>query len=144
MLSDASITFLPDPEGEPAATLSFLLSAAQASAVDHAVSDLLRVRYRDQVAETAEDVLAARCATVLADQVAALVAAALGGALRVQAEQAAFLSAAADRVVAAGAEDSYQSPEMRERVGLLGKLAEPLRDGVVALRPARPPALISA
>ena len=59
------------------------------------------------------------------------------------AEQAAFLSAAADRVVAAGAEEAYQSPEMRERVGLLGELAEMLRDGLIALRTARPPALIS-
>lgn len=144
MLTDAGITFLPGPGGEPAATLSFLLSAAQASAVDHAVSDLLRVRHRDQVAETAEEVLAARSATVLADQVAALAATALGGALRVNAEQAAFLSAAADRVVAAGAKEAYQSPEMRERVGLLGELAEMLRDGLIALRTARPPALISA
>jgi len=62
----------------------------------------------------------------------------------VNAEQAAFLSAAADRVVADGAEESYQLLEMRERVGLLGELAELLRDGLVALRTARPPALISA
>ena len=143
MLTDASITFLPGPDGEPVATLSFLLSAGQASAVDHAVADLLRARHRDQVAETADEVLASRRATVLADQVSALAATALGGALRANAEQAAFLSAAADRMVAAGAEQSYQSPEMRERVRLLDELAEQLRDGLVALRTARPPAPVS-
>ncbi len=144
MLTDASITFLPGSDGDPVATLSFVLSAGQASAVDHAISDLLRARYRDQVAETVDDVLAARRATVLADQVAELAATGLGGALRANAEQAALLSAGADRMVAAGAEPSYQSPEMRERLGLLNELAEQLRDGLVALRTARPPVLVRA
>src|SRR4051812_11127465 len=128
MVANSEIV-LAAPHGPTARTEAvFDLAAAQASAAADALSHYRRSRFRAEAIEDAGELLALRAVTVLSDQLEAgpeqphpvTVRLELAG-VRLLAEVCAYYVAERDV-------DGYQSPEERERIGLLAPLAESLRE----------------
>ena len=125
----------PDASGDGRHRAVFDLSDAQVSVVADALSYLRRTRFAGEALE-ADDVLALRALSGLLDVVQQHAAAGGHAVLRIDADEACLLVRAAAAYVDERDTESFQSPEERERLALLGALLEPLMDLAGALHRA--------
>lgn len=119
--------------GRPEAV--FDLVAAQATAVLDALVHYRRVRFAGQALD-ADMVCRLRALDGLSEQAHRRGDLAIPAVFRVGAADASRLSEAAALYVADRDVESYQSPEERDRIALLARLSEPLRQVAVDLRAA--------
>ena len=129
-LAHRELVLAPSPNG-PVPVAVFDLSDAHARALADALAHHRRVQFSGPL--DADAALALREATVAAEVFSEL-APAERHVLRLDAKQAALVSRAAAFYVAERDDESYQSPEERERLAALKELSEPLRDLVADLR----------
>jgi hypothetical protein len=114
----------------------FDLGERQIAAVAVAVDALRRERYAHPGLEV-DDVLALADLRALSDQVELLEVAATAGTLRVAIAQVRLLAEATGAYLMRGEEETYQPPELRDRLVLLSPLAHELLDLVSDLHEAQ-------
>ena len=114
------------------------LAAPEAAALSDAVSFYLRRRFGADELEMAADTLSLRCLAELSHRLQSLSAAGLGGMLSLGESELRALRHAVCFYVAERDTESYQPPEERERLRVLGALSEPLGDLVAAVPVGRP------
>ena len=114
------------------------LAAPEAAALSDAVSFYLRRRFGADEVEMASDALSLRCLSELSHRLQSLSAAGLGGMLSLGERELRALRHAVCFYVAERDTESYQPPEERERLQVLGELSEPLGDLVAAVPVAGP------
>jgi hypothetical protein len=132
LLENREIVVAPGPDG-PRPEAVFDLSEAQACAVADALSHHQRTHFGAEALD-ADQAIALRALSALADQVQELAAAGAHGVLRVGPDDAATLVNAVVAYLDDRDTDGYQPPEERERLAMLHELLEPLMELTCELR----------